>query len=148
MPLFPMLLQNMEMEYCSEHFWRHRRPWPRPIMFMNDIENFLWLLVLGLNFGLIRDPFIGTTIMQNTDIDYTQFIWRDVKQFNPFLIHLRRPIRCGNHSKYDRKSWKYWPNSCNSTTLLRMRAKPILPSLTMWYPMPIRYPSGTWRGDW
>ncbi|HPF10828.1 MAG TPA: phage tail sheath subtilisin-like domain-containing protein [Flavobacteriaceae bacterium] len=81
-----MLLQNMEMGTAVSIFDVIGGRDPDPIMFMNDIENFRnGTGSQGLNFGTAYYPFIGTTIMQNTDIDYTNLFGGDVKQLAPIL---------------------------------------------------------------
>jgi len=59
---------------------------PDPIMYTNDIETFRNNTgMMGLNYGIAYYPFIGTTIMQNTDIDYSNLFGGDVKQLAPLL---------------------------------------------------------------
>ncbi len=59
---------------------------PDPIMYTNDIETFRNNTgAMGLNYGMAYYPFIGTTIMQASDIDYTNLFGGDVKQLTPIL---------------------------------------------------------------
>lgn len=59
---------------------------PDPIMYTNDIETFRNNTgSIGLNYGTAYYPFIGTTIMQNTDIDYTNLFGGDLKQLGAIL---------------------------------------------------------------
>ena len=59
---------------------------PDPIMYTNDIETFRNNTgMMGLNYGMAYYPFIGTTIMQTSDIDYTNLFGGDVKQLGPLL---------------------------------------------------------------
>lgn len=59
---------------------------PDPIMYTNDIANFRNNTgSMGLNYGTAYYPFIGTTIMQNSDIDYTNLFGGDVTQLSPLL---------------------------------------------------------------
>lgn len=59
---------------------------PDPIMFTNDIETFRNNTgTQGLNYGIAYYPFIGTTIMQTQDIDYSNLFGGDVKQLAPLL---------------------------------------------------------------
>ncbi len=59
---------------------------PDPIMYTNDIETFRNNTgAMGLNYGMAYYPFIGTTIMQASDIDYTNLFGGDVKQLAPIL---------------------------------------------------------------
>lgn len=59
---------------------------PDPIMYTNDILNFRNNTgTQGLNYGTAYYPFIGTTIMQSGDLDYTSLFGGDVKQLVPLL---------------------------------------------------------------
>jgi uncharacterized protein len=59
---------------------------PDPILYTNDISTFRMNTgELGLNYGTAYYPFIGTTIMQNQDIDYTNFFGGEIKQLAPLL---------------------------------------------------------------
>jgi hypothetical protein len=59
---------------------------PDPIMYTNDIETFRNNTgVMGLNYGIAYYPFIGTTIMQTQDVDYTNLFGGDVKQLAPLI---------------------------------------------------------------
>ena len=50
-------------------------------MYMNDIETFRNSTgANGLNYGTAYYPFVGTTIMQTTDLDYTNLFGGDIKQ--------------------------------------------------------------------
>ena len=54
---------------------------PDPIMYMQDIEQFRNSTgSIGLNFGAAYYPFVGTTIMQTSDLNYTNLFGGDVKQ--------------------------------------------------------------------
>jgi phage tail sheath protein FI len=54
---------------------------PDPIMYTKDITTFRENTgMTGLNYGAAYYPFVGTTIMQNQDIDYTNLFDGDVKQ--------------------------------------------------------------------
>ena len=54
---------------------------PDPILYTRDIQTFRDNTgVVGLNYGAVYYPFIGTTIMQTTDIDYTNLFGGDTKQ--------------------------------------------------------------------
>lgn len=45
---------------------------PDPVLYVNDIQNFRSNTGnQGLNYGTAYYPFIGTTLLQNTDLDYT-----------------------------------------------------------------------------
>ncbi|KGL63602.1 phage tail sheath family protein [Polaribacter sp. Hel1_85] len=81
-----MLLQNAEMGTAISIFDIIGGRNPDPIMYTNDIETFRNNTgTNGLNFGTAYYPFIGTTIMQNTDIDYTNLFGGDTKQLEALL---------------------------------------------------------------
>lgn len=59
---------------------------PDPILYTQDIANFRMNTgSVGLNYGMAYYPFIGTTIMQNQDIDYTNLFGGDLKQLEPII---------------------------------------------------------------
>lgn len=59
---------------------------PDPILYTNDIQNFRNSTgSAGLNYGISYYPFIGTTIMQSTDIDFTNLFGGDTKQLSAIL---------------------------------------------------------------
>ncbi|PZF74749.1 phage tail sheath family protein [Taibaiella soli] len=59
---------------------------PDPIQYMNDITAFRNNTgVEGLSYGAAYYPFIGTTIMQSSEIDYTNLFGSDVKQLAGIL---------------------------------------------------------------
>lgn len=59
---------------------------PDPIMYTNDITTFRnGTGAVGLDYGTAYYPFIGTTIMQNTDIDYTNLFGGDTAQLAALL---------------------------------------------------------------
>jgi uncharacterized protein len=59
---------------------------PDPNMFTNDIQTFRNNTgTQGLSYGTAYYPFIGTTIVQNSEIDYTSLFGGDVKQLAPIL---------------------------------------------------------------
>lgn len=81
-----MLLQSSEMQTAVSIFDIIGGKDPDQYMFMNDITAFRnGTGSTGLNFGTAYYPFIGTTIMQNTDIDYTNLFGGDTKQLAPLL---------------------------------------------------------------
>lgn len=52
---------------------------PDPVLYVTDIQNFRSNTGnLGLNYGTAYYPFIGTTLMQNTDLDYTNLFGGDI----------------------------------------------------------------------
>jgi uncharacterized protein len=59
---------------------------PDPILYTNDIQNFRNSTgSMGLDYGTAYYPFIGTTIMQHEDMDYTNLFGGDIKQLEPLL---------------------------------------------------------------
>lgn len=59
---------------------------PDPTKYTNDIENFRNSTgSVGLNYGISYYPFIGTTAMQPSDIDFTNLFGGDTKQLAPIL---------------------------------------------------------------
>lgn len=76
-----MLLQCTEMQTAVSIFDIIGGRNPDPILYPNDIETFRNNTgSQGLNYGTAYYPFIGTTIMQNTDIDYTNLFGGDTAQ--------------------------------------------------------------------
>ena len=76
-----MLLQCTQMQTAVSIFDIIGGDDPDPIMYTKDIEAFRESTgMAGLDFGAAYYPFIGTTIMQDTDIDYTNLFGGDVKQ--------------------------------------------------------------------
>ena len=62
------------------------------VMYTDDITNFRNNTgSQGLNYGTAYYPFIGTTIMQNQDVDYTNLFGGDVKQLSPLLSPINNP---------------------------------------------------------
>lgn len=87
-----MLLQCTEMQTAISVFDIIGGRNPDPIMYTNDIETFRNNTgSQGLNYGTAYYPFIGTTIMQNQDIDYTNLFGGDVKQLAPLLSPADNP---------------------------------------------------------
>ncbi|NRF37411.1 phage tail sheath C-terminal domain-containing protein [Pedobacter foliorum] len=59
---------------------------PDPGLYMQDILTFRNNTgVVGLDYGAAYYPFIGTSIMQTNDIDYTNLFGGDTKQLEPLL---------------------------------------------------------------
>lgn len=81
-----MLLQASQMQTAVAIFDIIGGKDPDPILYTNDIVTFRNNTgVQGLNYGTAYYPFIGTTIMQNTDIDYTNLFGGDIQQLAPLL---------------------------------------------------------------
>lgn len=81
-----MLLQCTEMQTAICVFDVIGGKDPDPILFTNDITEFRNRTGnTGLNYGTAYYPFIGTTIMQSDDIDYTNLFGGDIKQLAPLL---------------------------------------------------------------
>ncbi|WP_422360459.1 phage tail sheath family protein [Reichenbachiella sp.] len=81
-----MLLQNSEMGTAISILDIIGGRNPDPILYTKDIETFRNNVgANGLKFGTAYYPFIGTTIMQGTDIDYTNLFGGDTKQLEPLI---------------------------------------------------------------
>jgi uncharacterized protein len=81
-----MLLQCTEMQTAVAIFDIIGGRNPDPIMYPNDIETFRNKTgSQGLNYGTAYYPFVGTTIMQNQDIDYSNLFGGDTKQLEALL---------------------------------------------------------------
>ena len=81
-----MLLQNTEMQTAVSIFDIIGGRDPDPILYTNDIQNFRNNTgANGLNYGTSYYPFVGTTIMQSGDIDYTNLFGGDTKQLEPLI---------------------------------------------------------------
>jgi hypothetical protein len=65
---------------------------PDPINYTVDIQNFRDNIGdTGLNYGVCYYPFIGTTIMQSGDIDFTNLFGGDTTQLQPLLNSIFAP---------------------------------------------------------
>ena len=65
---------------------------PDPVLYTNDIATFRANTgQTGLDYGAAYYPFIGTNVMQNTDIDYTNLFGGDTKQLAPLLNPANNP---------------------------------------------------------
>ncbi|MFL9845957.1 phage tail sheath family protein [Flavobacterium rhizosphaerae] len=81
-----MLLQASEMQTAIAVFDIIGGRNPDPLTYTDDIATFRGNTgVQGLSYGAAYYPFIGTTIMDNRDVDYTNLFGGDVKKLEPFL---------------------------------------------------------------
>ena len=65
---------------------------PDPVMWMDDITAFRDSTgANGLSYGAAYYPFVGTTIMQTSDLDYTNLFGGDLKQLKPLLSPADNP---------------------------------------------------------
>lgn len=65
---------------------------PDPILYTQDIQTFRNNTgLMGLDYGAAYYPFIGTTTMQVSDIDYTNLFGGDAKQLAPLLNPASNP---------------------------------------------------------
>ncbi|WP_207429052.1 phage tail sheath C-terminal domain-containing protein [Pedobacter sp. SYSU D00535] len=81
-----MLLQCTQMQTAMCIFDIIGGNAPDPVLYTEDIETFRNNTgSVGLNYGMAYYPFIGTTIMQNTDIDYTNLFGGDLMQLMPLF---------------------------------------------------------------
>ena len=81
-----MLLQNEEMKTAMSIFDIIGGRDPNPNQYMDDITTFRENTgTNGLSFGAAYFPFIGTTIMQQNDVDYTNLMGGDLTQLAKVL---------------------------------------------------------------
>ncbi|MGM9475543.1 phage tail sheath family protein [Pedobacter sp. GSP4] len=81
-----MLLQATEMQTAICIFDVIGGKNPDPILYKQDIQTFRNNTgQTGLNYGAAYYPFIGTTLMQTTDIDYTNLFGGNVAALMPLL---------------------------------------------------------------
>lgn len=81
-----MLLQCSEMQTAIGIFDLIGGKDPDPLLYTNDISTFRNNTgTVGLNYGAAYYPFIGTTIIQSNEIDYTNLFGGDVKQLAPLI---------------------------------------------------------------
>lgn len=81
-----MLLQATQMQTAMCLFDIIGGDAPDPILYTEDISNFRMNTgSVGLSYGMAYYPFIGTTIMQTSDIDYTNLFGGDLKQLEAVL---------------------------------------------------------------
>ncbi|WP_299114029.1 phage tail sheath C-terminal domain-containing protein [uncultured Winogradskyella sp.] len=81
-----MLQQASEMQTAISIFDVIGGNDPDPLFYEKDIETFRSNTgTEGLDFGTAYYPFIGTTIMQSTDMDYTNLFGGDIKSLEPIL---------------------------------------------------------------
>lgn len=81
-----MLLQCTNMQTAMSIFDIIGGNAPDPIRYTKDIETFRNNIgSMGLNYGMAYYPFIGTTITQPREINYTNLFAGDVNQLEPIL---------------------------------------------------------------
>lgn len=81
-----MLLQAQTMQTAVCIFDVIGGACPDPVLYTNDIQTFRDNTGnSGLSYGVSYYPFIGTTIMQSNDIDFTNLFGGDTKQLEPLL---------------------------------------------------------------
>lgn len=87
-----MLIQCEEMRTAVSIFDIIGGRNPDPKLFLNDIATFRNNTGnRSLNYGAAYFPFIGTIIMQKSDIDYTNLFGGDLKQLEPLLNPAEQP---------------------------------------------------------
>jgi uncharacterized protein len=87
-----MLLQCTNMQTAISIFDIIGGRNPDPIMYIKDIDTFrISTGENGLNYGTAYYPFIGTTIMQPSDVDYTNLFGGDLKQLTPLINPANNP---------------------------------------------------------
>ncbi|SNS81042.1 MULTISPECIES: phage tail sheath C-terminal domain-containing protein [unclassified Azospirillum] len=81
-----MLLQVQELQTAVCLFDVINGNQPDPIQYTQDIETFRnGTGSQGLKYGICYYPFIGTTVMQSGEIDFTNLFGGDIKQLAPLL---------------------------------------------------------------
>ncbi|QHI37219.1 hypothetical protein IMCC3317_25970 [Kordia antarctica] len=87
-----MLLQAEEMQTAVSILDIIGGRNPDPVMWMDDITAFRDSTgANGLSYGAAYYPFVGTTIMQTSDLDYTNLFGGDLKQLKPLLSPADNP---------------------------------------------------------
>ncbi|OWK69217.1 phage tail sheath C-terminal domain-containing protein [Pedobacter sp. AJM] len=87
-----MLLQCTQMQTAMSIFDVIGGRNPDPVLYTQDIQTFRNNTgVVGLDYGAAYYPFIGTTTMQTSDIDYTNLFGGDTKQLAPLLNPANNP---------------------------------------------------------
>ncbi len=87
-----MLLQSSTMQTAISIFDIIGGRNPDPVLYTNDIATFRESTgINGLDFGTAYYPFIGTTIMQSDNIDYTNLFGGDVSQLLSILSPADNP---------------------------------------------------------
>ncbi|MCX6318970.1 MAG: phage tail sheath subtilisin-like domain-containing protein [Bacteroidetes bacterium] len=81
-----MLLQNSIMGTAVSIFDIIGGNAPDPLLWTKDIDTFRANTGnTGLNYGTAYYPFVRSTVVQNTDIDYTNFFGGDITQLTPII---------------------------------------------------------------
>ncbi len=87
-----MLLQSSNMGTSVSIFDIINGNNPDPIVYKNDIANFRAATgTIGLSYGAAYYPFIGTNIMQSSDIDYTNLFGGDVTKLATIINPAANP---------------------------------------------------------
>ncbi|MHA7100679.1 phage tail sheath family protein [Roseivirga pacifica] len=113
-----MLLQNSEMGTAISIFDIIGGRAPDPIMYTEDIANFRNNVgTQGLSYGTTYYPFIGTTIMQSTDINYTNLFGGDLKQLEPFVNPASAPDKTAASILEKVANGELTPNQANNALI-------------------------------
>ncbi|MEN2281646.1 phage tail sheath C-terminal domain-containing protein [Algoriphagus sp. SE2] len=81
-----MLLQNTEVQRAISIFDVIGGRNPDPILYTQDIANFRNNTgSIGLSYGAAYYPFIGTTIMNSSDVDFTNLFGGDISQLEQLI---------------------------------------------------------------
>lgn len=87
-----MLLQNKELQTAISIFDVIGGNAPDPILYTQDIQAFRDNTGrIGLDYGTAYYPFIGTTSMQSSDIDYTNILGGDLTKLQAILSPPEQP---------------------------------------------------------
>ncbi|MFD0767270.1 phage tail sheath family protein [Mucilaginibacter lutimaris] len=87
-----MMSQNADMQTAISVFDIIGGRNPDPVLYTNDIQTFRNNTgQIGLSYGTAYYPFLGTTVVQPNEIDYTNLFGGDVKQLIPILCPPNNP---------------------------------------------------------
>jgi len=87
-----MLFQNSQVKTAVSIFDLIGGRNPDPILYSEDIENFRNNTgTIGLSYGAAYYPFIGTTIMQSSDVDFTNLFGGDISQLETLINPANKP---------------------------------------------------------
>ncbi|WP_296705401.1 phage tail sheath C-terminal domain-containing protein, partial [Algoriphagus sp.] len=87
-----MLLQSNEVQRAVSIFDVIGGRNPDPILYAQDIDNFRNNTgEIGLSYGAAYYPFIGTNIMQSSDVDFTNLFGGDLSQLEALINPTEKP---------------------------------------------------------
>lgn len=113
-----MLLQNSEMQTAISVLDIIGGRNPDPILYTSDIATFRDNTgSKGLNFGTAYYPFISTTIVQNTEIDFSNLFGGDLKQLEPIINPADNPNQKVSTIISNTEGGSMTPSQCNSALM-------------------------------